>query len=121
MRNESPRPLWSQVQLLCKLTPLVSTLSQIAQENCVYCVISILLSVSSWENDLCVPFLLRSLEKQWQKNCNWALLLLKVTVGPSQCAAKVIWKDLLIKLLASLPGTAHPLLCALVFMLKRGG
>lgn len=58
--------------------------------------------------------------KQWQKNGNWALPLLKVAVGPSQSAASVIWKDLLIKLLASLLGTAQPLLCALVFMLKRG-
>lgn len=47
----------------------------------------------------------------WQKNGNWALLLLKVTVGPSQRAANVIWKDLLIKLLCHAWHSPSPALC----------
>ena len=43
------------------MTPLVCTLSQIAQENCVYYVIS---SILLGKQSFCAPFLLRSLEAE---------------------------------------------------------
>lgn len=96
------------------MTPLVCTLSRIAQENCVYCVIS---SILLGKQSFCVPFLLRSLEAAEER-------YLGLTTSGRYSGAKQMhsWCNLersaVVKLSASLLGAAHPLFCALVFMFE---